>query len=935
MMQHILFSLLLLWGCGCFGQSVVAAEAASKALAAAGATWQSKTPQYASLRFGNPLTLPPTDRADVADLFLKTYGPAFYLTNEVEAQLLRETKGIDGRYYRRYQITKDEVPVLGAELTLELSANGAVRGLSGTVAPIAFPAPAAAPQNPHSSADFPTSARAALLTEHPHALQWAVTEEAPAWVRRNPWKNDANDPPRLTRAFRVEEPAGSHTVMVYLDALTARPVFRHALSCSLNRKLYHRNTAGFNTVWQEGDAFPGALEAEDTELLITTSETYNLFARTFGRSSYDGENGEMRGVTNATIRDCPNANAGVDVVRHCAGVVADDVVAHEWSHSYTNAMNGLLYAYESGAINEAIADIFGECVDLMNGRGNDNGTNTPRTGCNDGNLRWLIGEDLTAIDTSLRDLWLPECKNDPSDRASTLYACLNESTDHGGVHTNSGLVNRTFTLLTDGGNLNEDTVTAIGMTRSLHLFQHANANYVTRVTDFFAFGDMLIRSAQDLVGVPLPALTLLDLPAMTSPDVFTAEHVAEVVKAVRATQLRQESPCLQLPTLAQQPPEPCASATVNRFGLLFSEDWENGLVAWDTTETPENAETWDAKPWQTMSQLPDGRPGTGAYAPNSRAGNCQDDFDNGRADLTSETISLPLEESEFILTFEHYYAIQKEFDGGFLSVSRNGGSFALVQNNDFLYNGYDGRLQNVLNNDNPLAGRYSFNGADQSGTSGTWGRSIVDLSAVGVEPGDDIRLRWTMTHDGCDGWLGWFLDEVEVGFCGLSALPVTFLHFTALGGKDQVNLHWATAEETDNEGFYVERKQEGRRDFTELGFVAAGTDYTFTDYDVVPSKTYIYRLRQVDTDGAFAYSDLVVARTQDAGQGLTAWPNPVQNVLFVRAPLSSTQATLHDANGRMVRAFPITEGVGETDLSGLSAGVYFLRVGDLVRRVVR
>lgn len=934
-MKYFFFTFLLL--CSGFGvcQSAAKVAAANKALVKAGASWQSRTARYASFRFKNELTLPVADRAAAADLFLLTYGPAFKLSDEVQTKLLRETKGIDGRFYRRYQATRNGVPVLGAELTVELSAGGAIRGLSGTLAAETFSAPASAPGNTTEPVDFATFARAALLNEHPHALQWTVSEESPVWTRNNPWRNKPGDPLRLTRAFRVSEPAGSHAEMVYLDASTGRLVFHHALTCTLNRRLYHGSTAEFNSVWREGDAFPGSLNIEDSEVLISTAETYNLFARTFGRSSFDGDNAEMRGITNASLSNCPNANAGGNVIRHCTGVVADDVVGHEWSHNYTWSMNGLLYAFESGAINEGMADIFGECIDLINGRGNDDGTNLPRTGCNDGNFRWHIGEDITAIDTSLRDLWLPECKNDPSDRSSSNYACLPGTTNNGGVHTNSGLINRAFTLLTDGGSLNGDTITAIGMTRALHLFQHANANYVTSVTDFFAFGDMLVRSAEDLVGVPLTSLTLVDLPAMTSPDVFARAQVEEVIKVVRATQLREESPCPALPTLAQDPPEPCAAAQINRFGVVFTEDWEGGLEDWAATERPEVPATWDPKPWRATGELPDGRPGLGAYAPNPRSGNCLDDFENGRVDLMSPTINLPVEETEFILTFDHYYAIQKDYDGGFLYVSRNGGNFTLVQHQHFLYNGYDGQLQNVLNNDNPLAGRRAFNGADQNSTSGTWGRSIVDLAAVGVEPGDNIRLRWTMSHDGCDGWLGWFLDDVRVGFCGLSALPVEFLRFTALGGKDRVDLSWTTAEEQDNTGFYVERREEGAQDFRALGFVAAGTDYTFTDYDVLPGKTYVYRLRQVDVDGTATYSELVLARTQDAGGGLRAFPNPVREVLYVRAGTVATRANLYDANGRLVRAAALEDGAGAVDVAALKTGVYFLRVGDLVVRVVR
>ncbi|TXF91512.1 T9SS type A sorting domain-containing protein [Neolewinella aurantiaca] len=934
-MKHIFFLLLLLCGGSTFAQPESKVANARKALVAANAVWQSETPRYASLRFENPLALPAADRAAAADLFLDTYGPAFNLTDTLQPRLLRETKGVDGRFYRRYQVVRNEVPVLGAEFTVELSAGGAIRGFSGTLPSSTFLAPAAAPIGHSTPVNFSDFARATLLAEHPQAMQWTVHEENAAWTRQNPWKNQPRDAFRLTRAFRVSEPAGSHEEMVYLDAGSGRLVFRHTLTCSLNRSLFHRNTASYNIVWQEGDPFPGSLNDEDQEMLLATAETYNLFARTFSRNSYDDENGKMQGVTNALLFNCPNASAGGDVVRHCTGVVADDVVAHEWSHNYTNSMNGLLYAYESGAINEAIADIFGECVDLLNGRDNDAGTHLARTGCNDGSSRWLIGEDITAVDTALRDLWLPECKNDPSDKESDNYSCEGATEDYGGVHTNSGLVNRAFTLLTDGGILNGDTIRAIGMTRALHLFQHANANYVTRVTDFFAFGDMLIRSAEDLIDVPLPELTLLDLPAMTSPDVFTRDEVREVIKAVRATQLQEERPCIELPTLLQNPPEPCAIAIGGYFSAVFHEGWERGLAAWDTTERPTNAATWDPKPWRTTVSLPDGRPGAGAFAPNPRAGNCRDDFDNGRADLTSPVISLPVEETEFVLTFDHYYAIQKDYDGGFLFMSRNGGGFLLIQNQHFLYNGYDGQLQSIINNDNPLAGRRAFNGADLNSTSGTWGQSIVDLTAAGAEPGDDIRLRWTMSHDGCDGWLGWFLDDVHVGFCGLTALPVDLLHFTARGGKDRVDLSWATTEEQNNAGFYVERRAEGETGFRELGFVAQGQEYTFADQEVLPGKTYVYRLRQTDTDGSYTCSRLVSARTQDAEKGLSAWPNPVRNVLYVRAGTTAETASLYDVKGRVVRKIALNNGFAEVDVITLKQGVYFLRVGDLVDKIIR
>ena len=43
---------------------------------------------------------------------------------------------------------------------------------------------------------------------------------------------------------------------------------------------------------------------------------------------------------------------------------ADDVVAHEWGHAYTEYTSGLIYQWQSGALNESYSDIWGETVDL-------------------------------------------------------------------------------------------------------------------------------------------------------------------------------------------------------------------------------------------------------------------------------------------------------------------------------------------------------------------------------------------------------------------------------------------------------------------------------------------------------------------------------------------------------------------------------------------
>ena len=75
--------------------------------------------------------------------------------------------------------------------------------------------------------------------------------------------------------------------------------------------------------------------------------------------------------------------------------------------------------------------------------------------------RWLMGEDSTAFGGAIRDMWTPTCLGDPGKVTDAEYHC--DTSDGGGVHSNSGVPNHGFALLVDGGTYNGQTVTAIGL----------------------------------------------------------------------------------------------------------------------------------------------------------------------------------------------------------------------------------------------------------------------------------------------------------------------------------------------------------------------------------------------------------------------------------------------------------------------------------------
>ena len=128
----------------------------------------------------------------------------------------------------------------------------------------------------------------------------------------------------------------------------------------------HEATASPATppIWQEGDPFPGALNADQRNLVEGTGESYWFFQNAFGRDSYNGAGITMKTVNNDPGIACPNANWNGVTTNYCNGVTSDDVVAHEWGHAYTEFTWNGIYQWQPGALNESYSDIWGETVDL-------------------------------------------------------------------------------------------------------------------------------------------------------------------------------------------------------------------------------------------------------------------------------------------------------------------------------------------------------------------------------------------------------------------------------------------------------------------------------------------------------------------------------------------------------------------------------------------
>ncbi|MEM6724681.1 MAG: hypothetical protein AAF598_11620, partial [Bacteroidota bacterium] len=173
--------------------------------------------------------------------------------------------------------------------------------------------------------------------------------------------------------------------------------------------------------------------------------------------------------------------------------------------------------------------------------------------------------------------------------------------------------------------------------------------------------------------------------------------------------------------------------------------------------------------------------------------------------------------------------------------------------------------------------------------------------------------------------------------CTPVALPVEMTRFTGTEQEQQVLLEWQTATELNNDYFEVQRSSNGLN-FESIGRVAgAGTTEIPQFYNLLDEAPFFgdnyYRLKQVDFDGSFHYSEVVVVSVYPKGESLTMYPNIVTEwaVLEWRSSRAGPDLIeVVDELGRLVKQIRVQtlKGANRIDLNlgALASGAYFLRL---------
>ncbi|MDA3616641.1 RHS repeat-associated core domain-containing protein [Polluticaenibacter yanchengensis] len=182
------------------------------------------------------------------------------------------------------------------------------------------------------------------------------------------------------------------------------------------------------------------------------------------------------------------------------------------------------------------------------------------------------------------------------------------------------------------------------------------------------------------------------------------------------------------------------------------------------------------------------------------------------------------------------------------------------------------------------------------------------------------------------------LDKIECVHIQMTVLPVTWLYFTAVNQKTDNLLNWATATEKNTKLYIIERSFDGVN-FEQIGNVAAAgnstveTTYYYTDRNIdrFNRNTFFYRLKQVDKNGQYTYSNTVLVRynNSDIKSKTIVYPNPTSNIVNIyvgNQDLVGSEAQLFDISGKMIRRIILDQNLKQIDISGYSNGTYLLRM---------
>jgi Zn-dependent metalloprotease len=332
---------------------------------------------------GSGLAVSAAAKQQQSRAFFSQYAALLGIDNVASMELVSSTTDAIGETHLAWRQRYGAIPVLGTMVRTHFDRDHQLKAVTGTAVP-------GIGVNPNPSIQRARAERVALDFETGNRPGAQLrTGRGALYVYRQGLAKGVPSENLLVWQVEVTDGAGVRQ-FVHVDAHAGKVVDSvSAIRDELKRRAFDGHDLAFapanypnGAYWLEGQRFPTA-SIEANNMIVASQEVYDLFNRAFGRDSFDGAGATMDAIFDRGY-SCPNASWNGTFISFCPGFTTDDVTAHEWGHAYTEYTHGLIYEWQPGALNESYSDIWGEVIDLVNGRGRDDhetlrGTNTCST----------------------------------------------------------------------------------------------------------------------------------------------------------------------------------------------------------------------------------------------------------------------------------------------------------------------------------------------------------------------------------------------------------------------------------------------------------------------------------------------------------------------------------------------------------------------------
>jgi bacillolysin len=652
------------------------------------------------------------------------------------------------------------VPVLGGELAVTLdsadnlvSINGETSAPSPSTATPSVPARAAA--RTATAAIAKSSARSATSLRATAPALWIYDPQligAPGPRGARPvWRLQVEATSAEPQRWTVLVDARSGTVaLAFADLEYAKD---RRVCDNANKPTTNWACPSATAALKRSEGDPPVVPADDEVNVAydTTGAVYDFYAA-LGRDSIDGHGMPVKSTVRVCVSgmDCPLNNASWDGEQMAFGAGfarADDVIGHELTHGVTQYTSGLLYYYQSGAINESISDVMGELFDQQYLMASDDPIDD-----------WRLGEDLPS--GTIRSMSNPPSFGQPDRMTSSLWTTNvdDQAFDAGGVHTNSGVGNKAAYLMAAGGAFNGKTITGIGGAKVARIW-YATDQLLTSGADYADLYAVTQQACADLAAAATGGISATD-----------CVQVKAALDAVEMSQPANE------PAIAQASKCPSGYVNIDKFSDDFNRA-ASGSLGSKWVETGSASINGDFQPSPTA--------GNALFIPEP----VNDTVAANRYAYTSAWTALSSTYTTY-LHFDHAYSLDwlpgpnTYFDGARVEIDVDGDTKSWFTPSATAWS--NGPTRTLVSDHPLLPGAKVF-----AGESRGWTSSKLSLSSY---KGKKVKIRFRMATDGLPAYsaaYGWWLDNVRLYQCSIP--PTAPTSVTANGYAGSAKIGWGAA----------------------------------------------------------------------------------------------------------------------------------------------